>query len=65
MKDIRGLKDWVEAFDRLVVGSDDVEVMIEFAKEDPAEEGALDKLYAKIVNDLEALELKNMLSDEE
>ena len=65
MKDIQSLKVWVEAYDGLNSGFDDMEVMVEFAKEDPNEEPALDKHYEKLINSLEELELKNMLSDEE
>lgn len=65
MKDIRGLKIWVDAYDGLVTDFGDLQVMVEFAKEDPAEEPALDKGFAKLISDLEELELKNMLSGEE
>ena len=65
MKDIQSLKVWVEAYDGLNSGFDDMEVMVEFAKEDPAEEPALDKHYERLINNLEELELKNMLSDDE
>lgn len=65
MKHIRTLKGWVDAFDQLCTMADDLEVLMEFAKEDPAEEASVDKTYEKLVNDLEELELKNMLSDEE
>ena len=59
------MRVWVEAYDGLNSGFDDMEVMVEFAKEDPNEEPALDKHYEKLINSLEELELKNMLSDEE
>lgn len=65
MKVIRGLKVWVEAYDALCSGMDDLQVLVEFAKEDPAEEEALDMHYQQLIADLEELELKNMLSDEE
>ncbi len=65
MKEIRGLKLWVDAYDLLKSGFEDMQVMVEFAKEDPSEEPALDAHYEKLINDLEELELKNMLSDEE
>lgn len=65
MKDIRGLKSWVEAFDKVQTAYDDMEVLMEFAKEDPSEEEGLDNHYAKLVEQVEELELKNMLADEE
>jgi len=65
MKEIQGLKYWVEAYDGLKIDFDDMIVMVEFAKEDPAEEPALDAHFKKLINELEELELKNMLSGEE
>jgi peptide chain release factor 2 len=65
MKVIRELKGWVESFDGLVTGSEDLGVLLEFAKEDPREEASLDKFYHEVIDSLEALELKNMLADEE
>lgn len=65
MKDIRGLKLWVDAYDFLKTACDDLPVLLEFAKEDASEEEALEKHFSKLVIDLEELELKNMLSDEE
>lgn len=65
MKVIRGLKYWVESFDRLSTQVDDLEVLIDFVKEGAAEESEVDELHALILEDLEELELKNMLSGEE
>ncbi len=65
MKDIRGLKIWVDAYDKLATDFEDMLVMVEFAKEDPAEEPALDNHFEKLIKELEELELKNMLSDDE
>ena len=39
--------------------------MVEFAKEDPEEEPALEAHFSKLINELEELELKNMLSGDE
>ncbi len=65
MRDIRSIKLWLDAYDELKSAFEDLEVMLEFAKEDPDEEPALDAHFEKLVKDLEELELKNMLSDEE
>lgn len=65
MKDIRSLKFWIEAHDRLKTGLDDLEVMLEFIREGDAEESEGDTLFAQLKIDVEELELKNMLSGEE
>jgi peptide chain release factor 2 len=65
MKEIQGLKYWVEAYDGLKTDFEDMLVMVEFAKEDPEEEPALDAHFNKLIIELEELELKNMLSGDE
>jgi peptide chain release factor 2 len=65
MKAIQSLKIWVEAFDHLRASCDDLEVMVEFVATGDASAEEVDSQYTKLVNDLEELELKNMLSDEE
>ena len=65
MKNIRGLKVWVAAYDKLKGGLDDLEVLIEFAKEGAAEVSEVDLQHADLLMNVEELELKNMLSGEE
>ena len=65
MKAIRGLKFWVNTFDLLKSTYDDLEVLIDFAKEDVSMEAEVDEQYQIILKELEELELKNMLSGEE
>jgi peptide chain release factor 2 len=65
MRDVRSIKAWVESYQGLKTMLDDLEVLYDFAKEDPSEEKALDEHYYQLIQDLEELELKNMLSDEE
>ncbi|TNE72154.1 MAG: peptide chain release factor 2 [Bacteroidetes bacterium] len=65
MKLIRGIKSWVNAYDALNSMYDDTEVLLDFIKEGEGDEAELDAQYAKLVSDLEELELKNMLSAEE
>ena len=40
MKELRGLKYWIESYNRLKAQVDDIEVLIEFVKEGAAEEHA-------------------------
>lgn len=65
MKQIRGLKFWVETFDRTAVSVADLDVLMEFVREGMAEEAELNTQYAKLLEEIEELELKNMLSNEE
>lgn len=65
MKEIRGLKFWIESYTRLKSQADDLEVLIEFVKEGAAEESECDDAYQSLLNTLEEVELKNMLSGEE
>lgn len=65
MKSIRTLKFWIEAYDTLKNTYDDLEVLIEFVREGAANESEVDEAHKFLLNDLEELELKNMLSGEE
>ena len=65
MKAIRGLKFWVESFDKLRSSYEDIEVLFEFAKEGEGDEDEVDAQFEQLKNEVEELELKNMLSSEE
>lgn len=65
MKEIRGLKYWVETFDRVKGAADDLEVMFEFVKEGVSTEAEMEEAYKWLTAEIEELELKNMLSGEE
>lgn len=65
MKEIRGLKFWIESYKTLKSQADDLEVLIEFVKEGAAEESECDEAYQSLLSTLDEVELKNMLSGEE
>ena len=65
MKSIRGLKFWVNTFDRVKTSVSDLEVVMEFVKEGMSTEAELDQQFQVILTEIEELELKNMLSGEE
>lgn len=65
MKALRSIKFWIETYDHLKNSSDDIEVLLDFVKEEMAEESELDEAFKKLMDEVEALELKNMLSGEE
>lgn len=65
MKEIRGLKFWIESYTRLKSQAEDLEVLMDFVKEGAAEESECDEAYASLLITLDEVELKNMLSGEE
>jgi len=65
MKAIRSLKYWVATFDTLKDAYEDLEVLNDFAKEGDGDTDELKEVYTKLTEEVDALELKNMLSGEE
>ena len=65
MKHIRGLKYWVETFDKTATAVADLEILMEFVREGMADESELDAQHKSLLAEIEELELKNMLSNEE
>ena len=65
LKQLRELKYWVETYDGLVYQCEEFELMLEFHKEGGYTEEEVDTYFKGIVNAVEELELKNMLSSEE
>ena len=65
MKLIRQKKQWVISYLELVSLSEDLSVLLDFAKEGEIEEEELQGAYDKLVTKIENLEFKNMLSGEE
>lgn len=74
MKNLNGVKSWVTGFDKASTEVDDLDVLYDFAKGSlggstdetvtTAETQELDESYSKAVEDVEALELRNMLGAE-
>ena len=65
MKAIRTLKYWVGTFDALKNSFEDLEVLNEFAKEGDGDDKEVQEHYNTLLEEVDALELKNMLSGEE
>ncbi len=65
MKAIRSLKYWVATFDTLKNSFEDLEVLNDFAKDGDGDDAELKNHYEELVDEVDALELKNMLSGEE
>lgn len=74
MKNLNGVKSWVTGFDKAFTEVEDLDVLYDFTKESlggstdetvtTAETQELDESYSKAVEDVEALELRNMLGAE-
>jgi peptide chain release factor 2 len=65
MKEIRSLKFWIESYRTLKQALDDIEVLVEFLKEDSSLETEISEQFNLLLDKVEATELKNMLSGEE
>lgn len=58
-------KVWIKAFDNIQTAIDDLSVIYDFNKEGEATEKELDEQYKSALTQIEELELKNMLRNEE
>ena len=58
LKGLSGVKFWVTGFDKVAMAVEDLNVLLEFEDEE------IDNAYAAAVEELEALELRNMLGEE-
>ena len=65
MKLIRELKFWVSGFDAAEKKFGDLEVLVDFVKEEIASEEELSSAHANLLDHIEDLELRNMLSKDE
>ncbi|MGB0428754.1 MAG: PCRF domain-containing protein, partial [Flavobacteriales bacterium] len=65
LKKIKQLKTWVNASEKLTVDLEDLQVLLEFCKEGEVDESEVDEAHQKLIEQIEHLEFKNMLSNEE
>ncbi|WP_282036058.1 peptide chain release factor 2 [Saccharicrinis aurantiacus] len=65
MRKLRGIKAWVDEYEAIVAKIEDLEVLFEFMKEGDATQEDVEELYAELLINVEALELKNMLRRDE
>ncbi len=65
LKRIKGLKNWVKSYEEIVEGLEEVQILFEYYKEGEVEEEELDAKYANCQQNIDDLEFKNMLSNEE
>lgn len=64
MKQVRSKKKWVNDYEEIFIRFEDLQVLQEFAKEDPDSEKELDLSFPILVEKIENLEFRNMLSNE-
>ncbi len=64
MKQLRSRKKWVTDYEEIFSRFEDIQVLADFAKEDPDSEKELDEAFPALIEKIEDLEFKNMLSNE-
>ncbi|MFK8274773.1 peptide chain release factor 2 [Capnocytophaga cynodegmi] len=64
MKELRVKKKWVEDYQQAKDYISDLEILMEFLKEDSSIAEEIDEQYQKALQSIENLEFRNMLSDE-
>ena len=65
MKLVKGLEKWIKGYEQVQTMADELETAFDFYKEELVTEEEVDSMYAKTIEAIEALELKNMLRQEE
>lgn len=65
MKKVKSLEKWIEGYKKVKTLVDELELAFDFYKEEMVTEQEVDEAYAKTIETVEALELKNMLRQEE
>ena len=65
MREISGIKNWVNDYEKAVELGDELSVVNEFFGTGDATEAELDKAYATALKAVETLEFRNMMRDEE
>lgn len=64
MKNLRTQKKWITDFQKIHQQAEDLEVLYDFFKMEETSEEEVIRAHQTLLSDLEALEFKNMLSDE-
>ena len=64
LKQLRSKKKWVDDYEEIFHSFEDIQVLADFAKEDPDSERELDESLPLLIEKIENLEFKNMLSNE-
>ncbi|MBQ6861041.1 MAG: peptide chain release factor 2 [Alistipes sp.] len=65
LRKVASIKAWVEEYDRIATEVEDLLLMPDFVKEGVMSEEEMDAAYAQAVEHIEALEMRNMLRNDE
>ncbi len=65
MKKVKGIEKWITGYEEVQNLCEELELAMEFYRDEMVTEAEVDEAYAKAIEALEALELKNMLRQEE
>lgn len=65
MKKVRSIKKWIDGYNEVRTLADELQLAFDFHKDGLIEEQEIDDDYQKVITSLEAIELKNMLRQEE
>lgn len=65
MKKIKDLKKWVEGYEGVRIALEELELSMDFFREEAVTEEEVDVAYAHALSEVETLEMQNMLSKEE
>ena len=65
MKLVKGLEKWLKGYAEVKTLCDELDTAFDFYKEELVTEEEVDSIYARAINAIEELELKNMLRREE
>lgn len=64
MKKVKGIQGWIDGYNEMKTMADELELAFDFYKDELVTEQEIDEDYAKAIENLENLELKNMLREE-
>lgn len=64
MKKVKEIQRWIEGYKEVKTLSDELELAVDFFKDELVSEADVDEAYQKAITAVEALELKNMLRQE-
>jgi peptide chain release factor 2 len=64
MKKVKGIQGWIDGYNEMKTLADELELAFDFYKDELVTEQEIDEDYAKAIENLEYLELKNMLREE-
>jgi len=65
MRKVKDLKNWVQGYNAVKTAADELQLAFDFYKEDAVSEEEVDEAYKLVIDLLDTIEMKNMLSHEE